>query len=195
MDKRERMRNKYNEGIEINQWDDRLNFINDSGEKRVAVYLRSGNPSLNYGVDSLELLEKYYHNLLTEEKQCALVDIYKDYAPSSMYRSEFERMLSDCREGKIDLIIVKNVSRFSRNITEVIKTIQELSELSPPVGVFFENENFYTLDTDSMKQLSLLSYFAKEESRTKSEHLPATYYRGIERNKKMLRREKHDGTK
>ena len=194
MDKQERMRNKYNEGIEVNQWDDRLNFLSDNDERRVAVYLRSGNPPSNYGIDSLELREKYYHNLLTDEKQCALVDIYKDYAPSSAYRSEFERMISDCHAGKIDLIIVKNVSRFSRNITEAIKTIKELSELLPPVGVFFENENFYTLDTDSIKQLSLLSHFAKDEPRTKNDHLPwVTYYKDIEREKSMIKRRNRDG--
>ena len=200
MDKRgqvkERIHKNYCGGSEIKQRDDCFNFLSDRNEKRVAVYLRSGNPPSNCGVDSFEMQKQYYREMLAKQKQCKLSDIYLDYAPSSAYRSEFERMLSDCRAGKIDLIIVKNASRFSRDIINGIKIIKELLELSPPVGVFFENENFCTLDTESMKQLSLLSYFAKEESRTKNERFPmATYYRDIERKNTMIKRRKRDGAR
>ena len=188
MDKREqvleRKHKNYCDGGEIKQQDDCFNFLNDSRKKRVAVYLRSGNPSSNCGIDSFEMQNQYYREMFAKQKQCKLTDIYLDYAPSNSYRSEFERMLSDCHTGKIDFIIVKSVSRFSRDIVKGIKIIRELAELSPPVGVFFETERIYTLDSGGANELSLLLHFAAEESRIKSNRLPlATYFEDIKDKK------------
>ena len=58
-------------------------------------------------------------------------------------------MIEDCQAGKIDLIITKSVSRFARNILDCIGHVRELAKLKPPIGVFFETENLYTLDPNS----------------------------------------------
>ena len=72
-------------------------------------------------------------------------------------RKEFNRMIDDCRAGKIDLIITKSVSRFARNLVDAISIVRELSQLRPPVAVYFETENIFTLDKDKEVILSILS--------------------------------------
>ena len=68
----------------------------------------------------------------------------------------------------MDLIITKSVSRFSRNVLDCIGEVRKLASLPHPVGVFFETENIYTLNSDSEMSLSFVSTLAQEESHTKS---------------------------
>jgi DNA invertase Pin-like site-specific DNA recombinase len=92
-------------------------------------------------------------------------------------------MIHDCEAGKIDMIITKHVSRFARNIVDCIKIERDLKKLNPPVGVFFETENLFTLDEDSEVMLSIMAMMAQEESHTKSEIMNASiemrFRRGI----------------
>lgn len=92
-------------------------------------------------------------------------------------------MINDCMEQKIDLIITKSVSRFARNLLDCIGVVRKLKKLDSPVGVFFETENFCTLDEDSEIKLALISTFAQEESHNKSEIMNASiemrFRRGI----------------
>ena len=92
-------------------------------------------------------------------------------------------MINDCRAGKIDLIITKSVARFARNVVDCIKHVRELAALNPPVAVFFETENIYTLNPNSEMSLSFISTLAQEESHTKSEIMNASiemrFKRGI----------------
>ena len=78
-------------------------------------------------------------------------------------------MIADCHAGKIDLIVTKSVSRFARNVLDCIGQVRELAALHPPIGVFFETENIYTLNSNSEMSLSFISTLAQEESHTKSE--------------------------
>ena len=55
-------------------------------------------------------------------------------------------MLEDAKAGKFDVIIVKNLSRLSRNLMDCMNIIYALRNLPNPVGIFFESENLYTLD-------------------------------------------------
>lgn len=92
-------------------------------------------------------------------------------------------MISDCQKGKIDLIVTKSVSRFARNVVDCIKIIRDLKAMSPPIGVFFETENIYTLNSNSEMSLSFISTLAQEESHNKSEIMNASiemrFRRGI----------------
>lgn len=84
-------------------------------------------------------------------------------------RPEFQKMLKLCREGKINLIIIKSISRFARNTTLVLKTIRELKNIG--VEVRFEKENINTLSGDGELMLTVLSSFAQEESKNVSDNL------------------------
>lgn len=129
------------------------------GHKRVAVYERIPVPAsdMNENNDSLD---EYYKNLFKENPDWELVDTYIDEGCSGSSvknRSSFIRMIDDSRAGKIDLIVVKNISRFSRNVCDFLSYVRKLKENKPPVGVFFEEENFYTLDDNSEKVLNLMT--------------------------------------
>ena len=77
-------------------------------------------------------------------------------------------MIRDCKEGKLDLIITKSVSRFARNVMITIGTVRDLAHLKPPVGVFFESECIFSLNDDSQMALSFQATMAEEESHTRS---------------------------
>lgn len=91
--------------------------------------------------------------------------------------------INDCNAGKIDLIVTKSVSRFARNILDCIGYVRRLKQLNPPIGIFFETENIYTLDPNSEMSLSFIATLAQEESHTKSEIMNASiemrFKRGI----------------
>ena len=83
-------------------------------------------------------------------------------------RPEFQRMLEECREGKIDLILVKSISRFARNTLTLLNTVRELKGLG--IGVYFEEQKLDTLSGDGEFMLTILASFAQEESRSVSEN-------------------------
>ena len=80
-------------------------------------------------------------------------------------------MINDCVEGKIDLIITKSVSRFSRNVVDCLSVVRQLGNLTPRVGVFFQTENINTFKKDNETFLTILAAFSQEESRAKSESM------------------------
>ena len=114
------------------------------------------------------------------------MDIYADEGISGtslQHRDNFVRMINDCGEGKIDLIVTKSVSRFARNIIDCIGYIRQLKAATPPIGIYFETENIFTLDENSEMALSFIATLAQEESHTKSEIMNASiemrFKRGI----------------
>lgn len=100
-----------------------------------------------------------------------LAGIYADEAMTGTKdnRPEFQRMLADCRAGKIDMVIVKSVTRLARNTITLLETARELKLLG--IDIFFEKENIHTLSTDGELMLALLASFAQEESRSASENV------------------------
>ena len=90
---------------------------------------------------------RYYTEIITRNPDYELVDIYADEGISgtnTKKRDDFNRMIADCRTGKIDLIITKSISRFARNTLDCLNYVRELKELG--VGIRFEKENIDTLD-------------------------------------------------
>ena len=77
-------------------------------------------------------------------------------------------MIADAKAAKIDLIITKSVSRFARNVEHFLKAVRSLAEHNPPIDVFFESENIYSLKEESQMALSFQATMAEEESRNKS---------------------------
>jgi len=147
-------------------------IFDDNSEKRVAVYARFASPPLH---DSdYELPKRYYSDMISMHPRWECAGFYFDSAPANAYRPEFERMLADCRAGKIDLIITKSISRFMRDIVKGLSALKELAELSLPVGVYFENESVYSLNSSHFSCLNMVAKMAVKESEQKGGRRP--YY-------------------
>ncbi|KAB2953687.1 recombinase family protein [Heliorestis acidaminivorans] len=87
-----------------------------------------------------------------------------DNQTQSKNRTEFNRLMQKCKEGKIDLILTKSISRFSRNTVDALSWVRMLKSLDPPVHIHFERENINTADEDSELMLTILSSMAQEEA-------------------------------
>ena len=81
-------------------------------------------------------------------------------------RPEFQRLLADCRDKKIDMVITKSVTRLARNTLTLLETARELKSLE--IDIYFEKENIHTMSMDGELMLTLLASFAQEESRSAS---------------------------
>ena len=110
--------------------------------KRVAAYARvsSGKDAM---LHSLSTQISYYNNYIGSRGDWELAGIYADEALTGTKedRPEFQRMLVDCRDGKIDMIITKSLTRFARNTVTLLSTVRELKLLG--IDVHFEKENIH----------------------------------------------------
>ena len=166
---RERYKGKDPSLAEIIPAKKRPDFYDDV-PRRVAVYVRVSTDDPRQ-TSSFEIQKNYYDDLVNRHDNWTLVKIYADEGISGTslaHRDAFNSMIDDCEAGKIDLIITKSVSRFSRNITDCIGIVRSLAELKNPVGVFFETEHIFTLKEDSEMGLSFQATIAQEESHSKS---------------------------
>ena len=187
--KKEKIRERYKginpEEIEVIPAMPQIRLDDPDRVQRVAVYARVSTDDPNQ-TSSYELQKNHYQDVVNSHMNWVLVDIYADEGISGTslkHRDAFIRMINDCKDGKIDLIITKSVSRFARNVVDCIKHVRELAALTPPVAVLFETENIYTLNPNSEMSLSFISTLAQEESHTKSEIMNASiemrFKRGI----------------
>lgn len=116
---------------------------------------------------SYESQIKYYKQKIKQNDEWELVDIYADEAISGTQvykRINFKRMIDDALEGKIDLILVKSISRFGRNTVDILKYIRLLKEHN--VAVYFEEENINTMKMQGEILLTVLSALAQQGSAT-----------------------------
>lgn len=137
--------------------------------KRVAAYARvSGGKDAQ--LHSLSTQISYYNSYIGSRGDWELAGIYADeaFTGTKENRPEFQKMLSDCKAGKIDMIITKSITRFARNTVTLLSTVRDLRSLD--IDVFFEKENIHTLSADGELMLTLLASFAQEESRSASEN-------------------------
>ena len=131
---------------------------------RVAPYARVSTDS-DEQKNSYESQKKYYQELVSNNPEWELVDIYADEAISSTQvykRTDFMRMIHDAMEGKIDMIITKSISRFARNTLDTLSYVRQLKDKG--VAVFFEKENINTLTMNGELLLVILSSLAQQES-------------------------------
>lgn len=137
--------------------------------KRVAAYARVSNGK-DAMLHSLSAQISYYNNYIGNRGDWELAGIYADEAMTGTKdgRPEFQKMLADCRAGKIDMVVTKSVTRFARNTVTLLSAVRELKSLD--IDVYFEKENIHTLSTDGELMLTLLASFAQEESRSASEN-------------------------
>ena len=147
-----------------------------NNQQRVAAYARVSTVDINQ-TTSYELQKNYYTDLIQKHEGWTYVGMYADEGISGTslnHRDSFLRMIEDCKAGKIDLIVTKSVSRFARNTLDCLEYVRELKSLKKPVGIFFETENIYTLDSRSEMALSFLATMAQEESHIKSDIMNAS---------------------
>jgi len=139
----------------------------EKAKLRVAAYVRVSTES-DLQMMSLKAQTAYYTYAILKNPKYEFAGIYVDEGISGTSiksRDDFNRMIVDCAAGKIDMIITKSISRFSRNVVDTLKYIQYLSSLDKPTYVFFERENISTENKDSAFMISLLAAVSQEESR------------------------------
>ena len=145
---------------------------------RVVVYCRVSTDGLSQAT-SFELQKNYYLRYVRQRPGWKLVALYSDEgitATSMDKREGLLKMLEDARAGKFDIIIVKNLSRLNRNLSDCLSVVYELRNLPHPVGILFESENMFTLDKNIDFTLTVLSLVAEEESHKKSEAQNASIF-------------------
>ena len=137
--------------------------------KRVAAYARvsDGKDTM---LHSLSAQVSYFNDLIQSNPEWEFSGIFADEALTGTKadRPEFQRLMQDCRDGRVDMILTKSISRFARNTVTTLETVRELKSLG--VEVWFERENIYSLSGDGELMLTILSSFAQEESLSVSEN-------------------------
>lgn len=143
--------------------------VNTNKITRVSAYARvsSGKDAM---LHSLSAQISYYSNLIQNHKGWLYCGVYADEAKTGTRdsRENFQRMLDDCRAGKIDLVITKSISRFARNTVTLLETVRELKSLG--VDVYFEEQNIHTMSAEGELMMTILASYAQEESRSASEN-------------------------
>ena len=146
---------------------------------RVTFYARVSTDQ-DEQINSLENQVQYYTELIKSKPNWTFVPGYIDEGisgTSTKHRDDFNRMIRDAKAGLFDFIITKEISRFSRSTLDSIKYTQEL--LDHNVGVFFQNDNINTLDTDSEFRLVIMAGVAQDEVRKLSERLKFGFRQAI----------------
>ena len=138
-------------------------------KRRVAVYARVSRESEVKHL-SIEAQKKHLKEDINMRPDWEFVDFYVDegITGTRMDRPEFSRMMKDARDGKLDIILTKSVSRFGRNYTAVQTILQELIELG--VIVIFNSENIRSDDPDAMLCLQFLGIQAEAEAKQTSDY-------------------------
>lgn len=165
--------------VKIIKGNPKLNHNSNGGiginsRTRVAAYCRVSTDKEDQ-INSLETQKEHYNQLINNRNDWVLVNIYNDEGISgtqTINRNGFNDLIRDCDSGKIDLVITKSISRFSRNITDTITYVRKLKNKN--IGVIFENENIDTRDSKSEFLLSVLSSVAQQEVENISNNVNAT---------------------
>ena len=137
--------------------------------KKVAAYARvsSGKDAM---LHSLSAQISYYSTMIQRNGDWQFSGVYADEAMTGTKdsRPEFHRMISDCKAGKVDMIITKSISRFARNTVTLLETVRMLKSVN--VDVYFEEQNIHSMSGDGELMLTILASFAQEESLSVSEN-------------------------
>ena len=131
---------------------------------RVAAYARVSSSSEDQ-LNSYRVQNQYYSELISSNPDWEMADIYADEGitgTSVEKREDFQRMMQDCRKGKIDRILVKSISRFARNTKDCLAAVRELKELG--VSVQFEEQGIDTSKVSSEMVTAIMASLAQKQS-------------------------------
>ena len=137
---------------------------------RVAAYCRVSTDS-DAQLESLEAQKTHYETYITSRDDWEFAGLYYDEGITGTKkdkRPELMRLIGDCKAGRIDFIVTKSISRFSRNTTDCLELVRKLLDLNIPI--FFEKENINTGSMESELFLAILSGMAESESVSISEN-------------------------
>lgn len=147
---------------------------------RVAAYARVSSSSEEQ-LNSFAAQNRYYTALISGKENWTLVDVYADEGitgTSAEKRKDFQRLLSDCRRGKVDRILVKSVSRFARNAKECLETVRELKAIG--VSVYFEEQNIDTGTMSGELTTAMFAALAQAESESISGNMRWSYQKRMQ---------------
>ena len=145
--------------------------VTKSGPLRVAAYIRVSSDSSDQE-NSYETQDKYFSGLLSKNPEWTSAGVYSDYGISGtdkQHRTGYKRLLRHCREGKIDRIVCKSISRFARNTSDFMTALNTLHDHQ--VTILFEKEGLDTADPTNDFILTTLAAIAQEESRSISSNI------------------------
>lgn len=148
----------------------KINQVQTNKKLRVAAYARVSSSS-EAQLESLEIQKSHYQNYIHSRSDWQFAGLYFDEGITGTKidkRPELMRLMEDCASKRIDLIITKSISRFSRNTTDCLELVRKLQELNVPI--FFEKENINTGSMESELFLTILSSMAENESTSISEN-------------------------
>lgn len=140
------------------------NVTTQKHKVRVAAYCRVSTNN-DAQLESLETQKAHYESFITSRDDWHFAGLYFDEGITGTKkdkRPELMRLMQDCASKKIDFIITKSISRFSRNTTDCLELVRKLQELDIPI--YFEKENINTGSMESELFLTILSSMAEEES-------------------------------
>jgi DNA invertase Pin-like site-specific DNA recombinase len=137
--------------------------------RKVGVYCRVSSVRTDQ-LRSMSAQVSHLTKTVLNSSRWRLIDIYLDFHSGlDDNRPELQRLINDCKNGVIDTILTKSVSRFGRNTAETISLLRELSAIG--VRVIFENEEIDTSKYESEFLITLIEAFAQEESYNRSENI------------------------
>jgi len=139
--------------------------------RRVAAYCRVSTLQEEQA-ESYETQCAYYRRLIDADPKLVLVDVYGDQGISGLStakRPEFRRMMKDCMDGQVDMVMTKSISRFARNLADCVNCVRQLKEKGIPV--LFEKEGFSSMDGGCEFILSVLATMAQEEVNNLSQNI------------------------
>lgn len=138
---------------------------------RVAAYCRVSTDSEDQ-LNSFAAQQSYYNDYIRKHDNWQLAEIYADEGitgTSAKKRKDFQRLLADCRNGRIDKVLVKSISRFARNTTECLEAVRELKSLG--ISIFFEEHNIDTKMVSSEMLTAVIASCAQAESESISRNM------------------------
>ena len=147
---------------------------------RVAAYCRVSTDSDDQR-NSFAAQQSHYYEFIHAHDHWELADIYADEGitgTAARKRDDFQRMLADCRKGRIDKILVKLVSRFARNTTDCLEALRELKALG--ISVYFEEQNIDTKMASSEMMTAVIAFCAQAESESISKNMRWSYQKRME---------------
>ena len=158
-------------------------IMTETVKRRVAAYCRVSSSSEDQ-LNSYQAQLTYYSHKFEDSATEELVDLYADEGITGTRedkRDEFQRLMKDCRRGKIDRIYTKSISRFARNTKDCLKNLRELKALG--ITVIFEKENIDTANMTDEIMITILGGLAQEESVSISKNMKWSYRKRMESGK------------
>lgn len=137
--------------------------------KRVVAYCRVSTDKTDQ-LNSLENQKSYFERHINNNKDWELMNVYADEGitgTSTKKRKQFNQMIKDAENGKFDIILTKEVSRFARNTVDALNYTRKLKSIG--IEVYFLLDNISTADKDGELRLTIMSSLAQEEARKISE--------------------------